>query len=74
MAEFLRECGLDAEATAGAVRAARAKAAEFGGAVLRVSVDGMARRVEVQPRPAATLDVPSLEGPRRRAAFELPAV
>jgi serine phosphatase RsbU (regulator of sigma subunit) len=66
--EFLEECGVDAEAIVGALRAARAKAAEFGGAVLRVVVDGSSRRVEVTPRPEATLQVPSLEGPRERAA------
>ena len=72
VAEFLVECGVDRDATAGTIRAARAKAAEFEGAVIRVFIDGPMRRVEVTPRPAATLHVPSLEGPRRRAALEVP--
>ena len=73
VAEFLVACGVDEDATARTLRAARAKADEFEGAVIRVHIDGPMRRVEVTPRPAATLHVPSLEGPRRRAAMELTA-
>jgi hypothetical protein len=65
--EFLAACGVLPEVAVDALRAARAKAAEFGGAVLRVH-DG---RVDVTPREVATLPVPSLDDAARRAALEL---
>jgi hypothetical protein len=70
--QFLAACGVAAPAAADALRAARAKAAEFGGAVIRVSVEGPERRVDVAPREAASLPVPSLDEAHRRASLELP--
>jgi hypothetical protein len=67
--EFLAACGVQPEVAVEALRAARAKAAEFGGAVLRVSRG----RVDVGPREVATLPVPSLDEAARRAALELRA-
>ena len=67
--EFLAACGVQPAVAVDALRAARAKAAEFGGAVLRVH-EG---RVDVAPREVATLPVPSLDDAARRAALELRA-
>src|SRR3954470_16936897 len=72
--KFLAACGVAAPMAADAVRTARAKSAEFGGALIRVEVQGPERRVDVAPRETATLPVPSLEAARRRASLELPAV
>ncbi len=71
--EFLAACGLQPEAAVDALRSARAKAAEFGGAVLRVAVGGPQSSVVVAPRETATLPVPSLDDARRRAQLELRA-
>jgi hypothetical protein len=67
--EFLAACGVQPEVAVDALRAARAKAAEFGGAVLRVRRG----KVDVSPREVATLPVPSLDDAARRAALELRA-
>jgi hypothetical protein len=69
---FLAACGVAAPMAADSVRAARMKAAEFGGALLRVEIQGPERRVDVAPRETAALPVPSLDQARRRAALEVP--
>jgi hypothetical protein len=70
---FLLACGVAEPTAAEALRAARAKAAEFAGAVLCVHAEGTRRRVEVSPRETASLPVPSLDDARQRAALEVPA-
>jgi serine phosphatase RsbU (regulator of sigma subunit) len=70
--QFLAACGVAAPAATDALRAARAKASEFGGAVIRVSVEGPERHVDVAPREPASLPVPSLDEAQRRAALEVP--
>jgi hypothetical protein len=72
VAEFLSACGVGAEAAVDALRAARAKSAEFGGALLRVVADEAGTRVEVSPRETAALQMPALDDARRRAALEIP--
>jgi serine phosphatase RsbU (regulator of sigma subunit) len=72
VAEFLAACGVNAETAVEALRAARAKASEFGGALLRVAVEDGGARVEVAPRETATLPVPSLDAVRRQAALAVP--
>jgi hypothetical protein len=69
---FLAACGVAAPMAADAVRTARAKAAEFGGALVRVEIQGPERRVDIAPRETASLPVPSLEQARRRASLEVP--
>src|SRR3954470_3820417 len=74
--DFLAACGVDPEAAVDSMRAARARAAEFGGALLRVALgDGAAPpRVEVAPRETAALPVPLLdEAGRKAAALAVPA-
>jgi serine phosphatase RsbU (regulator of sigma subunit) len=70
--KFLAACGVAAPMATDAVRTARAKAAEFGGALVRVEIQGPERRVDVAPRETASLPVPSLEQARRRASLEVP--
>jgi serine phosphatase RsbU (regulator of sigma subunit) len=70
--QFLAACGVAAPAAADALRLARAKAAEFGGAVIRVRAEGPERTVDVAPREDAKLPVPPLDDAGRRAALELP--
>jgi serine phosphatase RsbU (regulator of sigma subunit) len=72
--EFLAACGVKPEAAVEALRAARLRASEFGGAELRVSIDESGATVDVRPREPATLPVPSLEDARRRASLEVPAL
>ncbi len=72
--DFLAACGVAAPMAADALRGARAKAAEFGGALVRVEIQGPERRVDVAPRETAALPVPSLDAARRRAALEVPAI
>jgi serine phosphatase RsbU (regulator of sigma subunit) len=72
VAGFLCACGLDAEVAVDAMRAARARSAEFGGALLRVVMAEGGARVEVSPRETPALQVPGVEAARRRAALEIP--
>jgi serine phosphatase RsbU (regulator of sigma subunit) len=72
--EFLAACGIAAPTATDTVRLARAKAAEFGGAMVRVEIQGPERRVDVAPRETASLPVPSLDAARRRAALEVPSL
>jgi hypothetical protein len=69
VSEFLRACAVDADATAAAVRAAEAKAAEYGGALIRVVAEVGERRVEVRPRADTTVALPSIDEARRRASY-----
>jgi serine phosphatase RsbU (regulator of sigma subunit) len=71
--EFLAACGVSAEIAVDTLRAARAKASEFGGALLRVTVGDGAARVEVSPKETAKLPVPSIDAVRRQAGLEVPA-
>jgi hypothetical protein len=73
VAEFLCACGVGAETAVDSLRAARAKASEFGGALLKVVVQQAEVRVEVAPRDTGALQVPPLDEVRRRAALEIPA-
>jgi hypothetical protein len=69
VARFLEACGVDSDATAAAVRAAEAKAAEYGGALIRVVAETGARRVEVLPREDTAVSLPPLDEARRRASY-----
>ena len=72
--EFLTACGIPERKAQETLRAARAKASEFGGAVLRVHTSGDSGRVEILPSEVAALPVPTLAADaRRRAALELSA-
>jgi len=53
--EFLTECGVEVKKAGDALVAARAKAAEFGGAVLRVLIDSTGAAVSVEPREGVAL-------------------
>ena len=66
---FLRACGVDPDATAAVVRAAGAKAAEYGGALIRVVAETGERRVEVMPREDTSVPLPPLDEARRRASY-----
>jgi hypothetical protein len=71
--QFLTACGIPGDKAEETLLAARAKASEFGGAVLRVHVAGADSHVEVIPSEAAALPVPSLAADaRRRARLEIP--
>ena len=69
VAGFLAACGVDAEAAQGAVRAASAKAAEYGGVLIRVVAETGGHRVEVSPRQDASVPLPSLDAARRGADY-----
>jgi hypothetical protein len=72
--EFLTACGIPETSARETLRAARAKAAEFGGAVLRVHASGKGGRVEILPSKVAALPVPSLAADaRKRAALQITA-
>jgi hypothetical protein len=69
VAEFLRACGVDARAGAAALRAAGAKAAEFGAALIRVTAETGERRVEVLPCVETSVPLPTLDDAQRRAGY-----
>jgi hypothetical protein len=73
--QFLIACGIPESSAVETLGVARAKAAEFGGAVLRVHAAGKGGRVEILPREVAALPVPAVAAAarRRRAAVELSA-
>jgi serine phosphatase RsbU (regulator of sigma subunit) len=72
--EFLTACGIPARNAEETVRSARGKAAEFGGAVLRVHTSGDGGRVDILPSEVAALPVPTLAAEaRRRAALQISA-
>jgi hypothetical protein len=66
--EFLLACGIPPKSAEEAVRAARAKASEFGGTVLRVHTSSDGGRVEIRPSEVAALPVPNLAAEARRRA------
>jgi serine phosphatase RsbU (regulator of sigma subunit) len=71
---FLVACGIPETSAQETLGAARAKASEFGGVLLRVHASGKGGRVEILPSRVASLPVPSLaEDARRRAALQIPA-
>jgi hypothetical protein len=71
---FLTACGIPEESARETVEAARAKAAEFGGALLRVHASGKGGRVEIRPSEVAALPVPTLAADaRRRAGLQISA-
>jgi serine phosphatase RsbU (regulator of sigma subunit) len=72
--EFLVACGIPETSATETLQAARAKASEFGGALLRVHASGKGGRVEILPSTVAALPVPSLAADaRKRAALQIPA-
>jgi stage II sporulation SpoE-like protein len=72
--EFLVACGMPEDKADKTLSAARAKASEFGGAVLRVHTTGDGGRVEILPSEVASLPVPTLAAEaRRRAAIQISA-
>ena len=71
---FLTACGIPEESARESLEAARAKAAEFGGALIRVHASGKGGRVEIRPSEVASLPVPTLAADaRRRAALQISA-
>jgi serine phosphatase RsbU (regulator of sigma subunit) len=71
---FLTACGIPEASAEETLGAARAKAAEFGGALLRVHASGKGGRVEILPTEVAALPVPTLAADaRRRAALQISA-
>jgi hypothetical protein len=71
---FLTACGLPPAGAEETLQAARAKASEFGGAVLRVHASGAGGRVEILPSEVAALPVPTLAADaRRRASLQISA-
>jgi serine phosphatase RsbU (regulator of sigma subunit) len=72
--EFLVACGIPEPSAHETLQTARAKASEFGGALLRVHASGKGGRVEILPSTVAALPVPSLAADaRKRAALQIPA-
>jgi hypothetical protein len=72
--EFLIACGIPESSAQDTLQAARAKASEFGGALLRVHASGKGGRVEILPSKVAALPVPNLAAEaRRRAALRVTA-
>jgi serine phosphatase RsbU (regulator of sigma subunit) len=72
--EFLVACGISETSARETLQSARAKAAEFGGALLRVHASGKGGRVEILPSKVAALPVPSLAADaRKRAALQITA-
>jgi hypothetical protein len=72
--EFLAACGIPETSGRDTLRAARAKASEFGGALLRVHASGKGGRVEILPATVPALPVPTLAADaRKRAALQIPA-
>jgi hypothetical protein len=71
---FLSACGIPELSARETIEVARAKAAEFGGAVLRVHATGKGGRVEIRPSEVAALPVPALAADaRRRASLQISA-
>src|SRR4051794_32851147 len=71
---FLTACGIPEQSARETLEAARTKASEFGGAVLRVHASGKGGRVEILPTEVAALPVPNLAADaRRRAALQISA-
>jgi len=71
---FLVACGIPEQSAQETLTAARAKAAEYGGALLRVHASGKGGRVEILPSEVAALPVPTLAADaRRRAALQISA-
>jgi stage II sporulation SpoE-like protein len=72
--QFLTACGIPEPSALETLEAARAKASEFGGALLRVHASGKGGRVEILPSEVPTLPVPALAADaRRRASLQIPA-
>jgi serine phosphatase RsbU (regulator of sigma subunit) len=72
--EFLIACGIPEASAHDTLRAARAKASEFGGTLLRVHASGKGGRVEILPTKVAALPVPTLAAQaRKRAALQITA-
>jgi hypothetical protein len=71
---FLTACGIPEDSARESLKAARVKAAEFGGALIRVYASGAGGRVEIRPSEVAALPVPTLAADaRRRAALQISA-
>jgi serine phosphatase RsbU (regulator of sigma subunit) len=71
---FLIACGISEASAQETLEAARAKASEYGGALLRVHASGKGGRVEILPSKVAALPVPTLAADaRRRAALQISA-
>jgi type IV secretory pathway VirB2 component (pilin) len=71
--QFLKACRIPESSAQEMLRRARAKASEFGGALLRVHL-GKRGRVEILPAQVPKLPMPSLaEDARRRAELQIPA-
>ncbi|MEA2423471.1 MAG: hypothetical protein QOF55_2570 [Thermoleophilaceae bacterium] len=70
---FLTACGIPEESAKETVEAARAKAAEFGGVLLRVHASGKGGRVEILPSSVPALPVPTLAADARRRALRISA-
>jgi serine phosphatase RsbU (regulator of sigma subunit) len=72
--EFLTACGLPETSAHETLRSARAKASEFGGALLRVHASGKGGRVEILPSTVPALPVPNFAAEaRKRAALQISA-
>jgi hypothetical protein len=72
--DFLLACGIPAHSADETLAAARAKASDFGGAVLRVHMSGPRGRVQILPSQVASLPVPTLAAEaHRRATLQLSA-
>jgi serine phosphatase RsbU (regulator of sigma subunit) len=72
--DFLIACGIAETSAHETLHSARATAAEFGGALLRVHASGKGGRVEILPSKVAALPVPNLEADaRKRAALQVSA-
>jgi serine phosphatase RsbU (regulator of sigma subunit) len=70
--EFLVACGIPAKSAQETVRAARGKAAEYGGAVLRVHAAANGGRVDILPSEVAALPLPMLAAEaRRRSSLQI---
>lgn len=71
--QFLTACGIPESSAQETVDAARAKAEEFGGVLLRVHASGKGGRVEIRPIEVAALPVPTLAADARRRALQISA-
>jgi serine phosphatase RsbU (regulator of sigma subunit) len=72
--EFLAACGIPETSGRDTLRAARAKASEYGGALLRVHASGKGGRVEILPATVPALPVPNFAAEaRKRATLQIPA-
>jgi hypothetical protein len=66
--QFLTACGIAEASAQDTLRAAQAKASEFGRVLLKVHASGKGGRVEILPTEVAALPVPSMAADARRRA------